>query len=368
MRLYKMELYKICHKKLFIMGIVFTVITVISAFTMQLVDEEATVDGVTYRGLNAVRMNRQITEEFKGAVTDEKVERIIEKYGLPSKVEMGYGHFMDANFLNEFVLNYLSNGYINREDAYKMADSVYHVYHIKGTGLGRVMEITGKDVILEYYRGWSCFMEILPTGMIVGSILILISLSPVFAGEGQSRTLHLLFTAKEGKTKDVYAKIAAFLTVAAAVWAGIIALNLILCGITYGLDGLNCYNGMVLSYLLPWDERMIPMSSYVMTAIIFSLLGMLSLGAITAYISACGQSTFHALSGAATSWVAPIGVMMFTNGFNGIGKIFYVSPMFMVIHFIVEDIYKVRYIIMAASIAITVFCIVRAYKKYNRQY
>lgn len=365
MRLYKMELYKICHKKHFIMGMAFTVIIMISAFVRQLADEEATVDGITYRGLNAVRINRQITEEFKGAVTDEKVEKIIEKYGFPRKVEVDYGHFMDANFLNEFVLNYLSNGYINWWDDYKTADAVYH---IKDTDLGKVMEITGKDVIFEYYRGWSCFMEILPTGMIVGSILILISLSPVFAGEGQSRMLYLLFTAKEGKTKDVYAKIAAFLTVAAAVWAGIIVLDLALCGIIYGLDGLNCYSGMVLSYLFPRDERMIPMNSYVMTAIILSLLGMLSLGAITAYISSCGQSTFHAFSGAATSWVAPIGVMMFTNGFNGIGKIFYVSPMYMVIHFIVEDVYKVRCVIMAASIAITVFCIVCAYKKYNRQY
>ena len=46
MRLYKMELYKICHKKFFVIGSVCVIAIMLIAFMIQLMDEEATIDGV----------------------------------------------------------------------------------------------------------------------------------------------------------------------------------------------------------------------------------------------------------------------------------------------------------------------------------
>ena len=73
MRLYKMELYKLCHKKSFLAGLLFVLLLGLFFFLQDLQGEYCVVNGVEYTGLEAVRMNRRITEEFEGVLTDEKV-------------------------------------------------------------------------------------------------------------------------------------------------------------------------------------------------------------------------------------------------------------------------------------------------------
>lgn len=121
MKLYRMELYKLCFRKFFIVLSAVIAGIVILMFGIQVMDEEATVDGITYTGYEAVQVNRRITEEFKGVLTDEKIQQIVEKYGFPQKVEEGWGYFRDANFLNEFVMNYQTDAYIYDWNDYRSA-------------------------------------------------------------------------------------------------------------------------------------------------------------------------------------------------------------------------------------------------------
>lgn len=324
MKLYKMELYKICCRKIFIWGIVCVLGVFFLAFWIQVADERATVDGVTYTGYRAVQVNKEITEEFKGVLTDEKVEQIIEKYDFPSKVEPGWGYFRDANFLNQFVL--------------------------------------------EYYHGWKAFLEVLAYGMIAGSVLLLFSLSSVFANESQTKVLPLLFTSKKGKEKDIFAKIAAAFTVAIAVWSGIVLLDLLLCGIVFGLDGLHCYNGMVTGYLFSaWQNAMIPMDCYIIMVFLCSFIGMFSLCAITICISALNRNSFHAVIAAAVCWGLPVLLCMFVGGFYGAAKILTAAPVFMVIYRIIEDIYNYWGITIGIAAIVSVFCIIVSYRKYYGQ-
>ena len=72
--------------------------------------------------------------------------------------------------MNDFVYTYFSNGYINNENDYRVATEVYPIID---TDIGRVMEYTGKEVILEYYHGWKTFLEVLSYGMVTGSIFFL---------------------------------------------------------------------------------------------------------------------------------------------------------------------------------------------------
>ena len=72
--------------------------------------EIATVDGKFYSGYEAVQVNRKITEEFEGELTDKKVNQIVEKYGLPSKLEENMPGWRDGNYLNDFVVRYFTNG------------------------------------------------------------------------------------------------------------------------------------------------------------------------------------------------------------------------------------------------------------------
>ncbi|MCM1086760.1 MAG: hypothetical protein NC419_01300 [Muribaculaceae bacterium] len=364
MRLYKMELYKLCHRKVFIIGAVCILGILLSAFWIHVMDEESTVDGTRRQGLPAVRMNREITEEYKGALTDEKAEQIIARYGFPDKREEGWNYFRNANFLNQFVMDYLSDGYMYSYDDYRVGS---RVYSIADTGLGAVQEYTGKEIILEYYRGWSVFLDIFTLGMILSEILLLFTISAVFADEGQKKMLPLLFTAKEGKKKDTIAKIGAAFTVAAGVWACVFILTLFLCGTVYGFDGLNCYNGMAVSYLMPMPDRIIPMYVYVMMVLVLSLFGILSLCAATLCLSAYCKGSFHAVTAAAVCWGAPFLLMLFTNGFNGIFKVLSAAPIFMVLYEIVDKIYDVWLMPIGISVAVIAGCICKGYGRYERQ-
>ena len=88
MRLYKMELFKLFQNKIFKIGMLATTGLLFLYFWFAEVGGEiSTVDGKFYSGYEAVQMNRKIMEEFEGDLTDEKVNQIIEKYGLPAKLE-----------------------------------------------------------------------------------------------------------------------------------------------------------------------------------------------------------------------------------------------------------------------------------------
>lgn len=352
-RLYKMELYKLCYRKIFVMGAILVIGILLAVFCAHVAAEEASVDGIRYTGYKAAQMNRRITEEFRGVLTDEKVEKIVEKY------------YRDTNFLNQFVMNYLSYG--NMQSWIGDYGVAENVYPIADSDLGAVKEITGQEIILEYYQGLSVFLDIMPVGMILGSIWVLFSISVIFANEGQTNMLQLIFTTKEGREKEVYAKIAAAMTVAVSIWAVIFFLDLLLCGIVYGLDGLDCYNGMVLSYLFPFPERMIPMSSYIMEVIMLSFFGIVSLCAITICVSADIRNNLHALSVAAICYVVPFVAAMLTNGFDGAAKILCIAPLFMVIHYTIKYIYNIWVLILVISVLISIVCTIRAYRKYSRQ-
>ena len=361
MELYRMELYKLCFRKFFIVLSVVIAGILILTFGIQVMDEEATVDGITYTGYEAVQVNRRITEEFKGVLTDEKIQQIVEKYGLPQKVEEGWGYFRDANFLNEFVMNYQTDAYIYDWNDYRAASVVYRMVE---TDLGKVMELTGEEIVLEYYKGWRVLFTILQFGMILGSILVILTISPLFANESQINMLPLLFTTKEGLERDITVKIQAAFTVSFGIWHGIFLLDLLLCGIVYGFDGLACYYGMALGYLLPWPERMIPLSNYMMMVVLLCFLGVLSLCAITMCISSHCKTTFHAVSATAICWGAPILIQLF-SGFSGIGKLLTAAPVFMVISEAFDDCYD--FWLMPAGIAVLVmlFCVCRVRWRYR---
>lgn len=364
MALYKMEIYKICHRKIFVVFSVCVIAILLFAFGMQVLDEEATIDGVRYIGYRAVQVNRQITEEFKGVLTDEKVEQIAEKYGFPHKVESGWNHFRDANFLTQFVLDCnLSDGYMISENDYRVGEKTCP---IADSALGEVIELSGKEILLEYCNGWKAFLEVLAIGMVMGSILVLLSLSIIFANERQTKMLPLIFTTVEGRKKDIHVKVAAAFTITTVIWTVIFLLDLLLCGIVYGFDGLNCYNGM-LDGLLPWPERMIPMSYYILMVVVLNLFGFIFLCAITICISARCKSSFHAVAVAAACFVGPVLVAMFTDGFVGIGKILAAAPVFMVIYSVVDKIYDIWLMPIGVAVVVSVICVLTAYRKYNGQ-
>ena len=89
MQLYKMELYKIFHRKIFWIGILAILgLMFVYFWFAEVGDERCVIDGRSYSGYEAVQMNKKITEEYVGTVTDEKINQIVDKYGLPSELNL----------------------------------------------------------------------------------------------------------------------------------------------------------------------------------------------------------------------------------------------------------------------------------------
>lgn len=147
-------------------------------------------------------MNKKITKEFEGELTDEKVHQIVEKYGLPAKLEENMPGWRDGNFLNDFVTRYFTNG------AWENDIVPTERYMLAETELGENCEKLGIAPYLTYTTGWKIFVEMLQFGLILGSILVICSVSTIFAEESQTKMLPLIFSTEEGRRKDVMAKIA----------------------------------------------------------------------------------------------------------------------------------------------------------------
>lgn len=377
MRLYKMELYKLCHRKLFIIGAICVIGILMLFFCIKVSDEGAYVDGITYRGYQAVQVNRQITEEFKGVLTDEKVERIIEKYGFPQVIAEYYG-FSDANFLNDFVMKYISDGYFYGWDDYKIASCVYP---IEDTELGEVKRITGKEIILEYNNGWFTFLDVLQIGLMLGSILVLFSVSISFSGECQSGMLQLLFTTREGRKKDIYIKIAAAFTVTGIIWAVVVILDLLLCGAVFGFDGLDCFVGatkIMLLWVRPGSPSMISVGHFTVISLLRGFVGMMLLCAVVLYISSCVRSSFYAIAVSSVFYAAPflitaLAVSIGTGSFfmrallSIIRILQYMSPLYMIMPSSVIDVYRIWQALCGIAAMTCVPCIIAAFRRYRRR-
>lgn len=321
-RLYRMELFKLCCRKFFLLSMAAGLaLLLLYFFFVNLGDERSTVNGKVYTGYEAVQTDRRITEEFAGVLTDEKAERIIEKYGFPSVVEENYGGFRDENYLNGFVTEYLGNGYMRDWNDYKISTKLRPVAESEP---GQAAALTDGNIVLGYAKGWTVFLDMFQMAMIFASILVLTGISPVFAQERQIRTADLLFTARNGKETDTRAKIAASFTLAAFIYAVFAAAAFVPVKFAYGFAAL------------------------------------LVLCAAAFCISAHSESSFHAFAVAGAVWMAPLLVRIM---FGGAGYFLMMgTPLFLVMTGVVQELFPAPAIPLAVAAGTLVFCTGNALK------
>lgn len=319
-----MELYKICSKKLFLFSASSALVILLLYMNIFVINADSTIDGVRYTGYQAVRMDRRITAEFEGVLTDQKVEQIVEKYGFPYGVSENYNRFLHKNYLNDFVMNAFSDGYFHTTEDYRVGTCTYPIAE---TELGKAGIATKRPLVLEYSYGWQVFVNVLQVGCVLGMVLILLGISPVFSEESALNTQQILFATKEGRAKDIGAKIAAGMTIVFAVYALIIVLDFAFVWAVFGLNGLDCFYAQVieeLTQIRAWNnyhysstDRMGTVISYL---VVSEFLGITGTGALTLYFSAHCKSPFQSVMAAAISITAPLFLMLLgrTGNFNNI--------------------------------------------------
>lgn len=367
MRLYRMELYKLLSRKIFVIGAVCTVLFTVFGFWLSNVDmETAAVDGERYAGYEAVQINRQITEAYKGMLTDEKVTEIVERYGLPSEVVYDLPGWRDGNYLNAFVTDYLSDGYLRDWSNYRAPTQVYP---IADTALGELQRVTGRKISLAYTRGWKALLDTLQMSMVLASILVIVTVSTLFAQEAQTGMLPLLFTAQDGKEKDARAKITAAFTLTVLVYCGTALLCLAMSFFVYGLDGGDWALGMVYLGEASAGNRVscMPAASFAGSMLGADFAAMLLLCAVTLCASAHSRSNFGAVTTAAVLWGMPLFARMLFGGFG-----FFLAscmPVFLIMTGTVCDAYSFGWetAMVYPVVVLTVICVMEGWQAYRRQ-
>ena len=369
MQLYKMELYKIFHRKIFWIGILAILgLMFVYFWFAEVGDERCVIDGRSHSGYEAVQMNKKITEEYAGTVTDEKINQIVDKYGLPSELNESMPGWKDGNYLNDFVTRFFTNG--SWENGVKPTVR----YRLKVTDLWKAYKEYNENIdsksekndkkqmkteilsmwkfkpTLEYTTGWKVFGELLQFGLILGSIMIICVISGIFAEESQTKMLPLIFTTVEGKRKDTSAKVLASFTITVLLYAGITGSAWGLCKIVYDLKGGYNLTGVVISGSMWKTVDKVPFFSYLSVLLIFGTLAFLSLNAITLCISAYQDSMFGAVVVTAICWAIPLLVRIFFGGFVWI--LVDSMPMFLIMQVNLNDIYSIWYVVAVIAVGV----------------
>ena len=369
MQLYKMELYKIFHRKIFWIGILAILgLMFVYFWFAEVGDERCVIDGRSYSGYEAVQMNKKITEEYAGTVTDEKINQIVDKYGLPSELNENMPGWKDGNYLNDFVTRFFTNGSwengVKPTERYRLKDTdLWKAYKEYNENIDSKSEKNDKKQMkteilsmwkfkptLEYTTGWKVFGELLQFGLILGSIMIICVISGIFAEESQTKMLPLIFTTVEGKRKDTSAKVLASFTITVLLYAGITGSAWGLCKIVYDLKGGYNLTGVVISGSMWKTVDKVPFFSYLSVLLILGTLAFLSLNAITLCISAYQDSMFGAVVATAICWAIPLLVRIF---FGGLVWILVDSmPMFLIMQVNLNDIYSIWHVIAVIAVGV----------------
>lgn len=369
MQLYKMELYKIFHRKIFWIGILAILgLMFVYFWFAEVGDERCVIDGRSHSGYEAVQMNKKITEEYAGTVTDEKINQIVDKYGLPSELNESMPGWKDGNYLNDFVTRFFTNGSwengVKPTVRYRLKDTdLWKAYKEYNENIDSKSEKNDKKQMkteilsmwkfkptLEYTTGWKVFGELLQFGLILGSIMIICVISGIFAEESQTKMLPLIFTTVEGKRKDTSAKVLASFTITVLLYAGITGSAWGLCKIVYDLKGGYNLTGVVISGSMWKTVDKVPFFSYLSVLLIFGMLAFLSLNAITLCISAYQDSMFGAVVATAICWAIPLLVRIFFGGFVWI--LVDSMPMFLIMQVNLNDIYSIWYVVAVIAVGV----------------
>ena len=369
MQLYKMELYKIFHRKIFWIGILAILgLMFVYFWFAEVGDERCVIDGRSHSGYEAVQMNKKITEEYAGTVTDEKINQIVDKYGLPSELNESMPGWKDGNYLNDFVTRFFTNGSwengVKPTERYRLKDTdLWKAYKEYNENIDSKSEKNDKKQMkteilsmwkfkptLEYTTGWKVFGELLQFGLILGSIMIICVISGIFAEESQTKMLPLIFTTVEGKRKDTSAKVLASFTITVLLYAGITGSAWGLCKIVYDLKGGYNLTGVVISGSMWKTVDKVPFFSYLSVLLILGMLAFLSLNAITLCISAYQDSMFGAVVVTAICWAIPLLVRIFFGGFVWI--LVDSMPMFLIMQVNLNDIYSIWYVVAVMAVGV----------------
>lgn len=247
--LISLEFYKIVHKKSFYIGLallfcycaavyVSRVDPLGSRYSMQ------SQDGSAVNGREAADLERELTQQYRGDLTDDAVWRMYcDLMKDQNAGQEGSGQEL-SQIYSQRVLEHFFLPYTERE---LVVDGERRTEIVGGSftkdQLVRIEELFPESVLpLEfgYSVPWSRMLQSLLAGMFALNLFMMIAVSPLFAEEHTQRMNALLFTSKCGRKKCFTAKVTAAFLVGLLLAFGLVLLHVLLTLALFGGEGLSC--------------------------------------------------------------------------------------------------------------------------------
>lgn len=254
--LYKLELEKLLRRLSALICLVFLLAYGIVTYDewvdpfgkeLYLMDE----DGTIRHGRDAIRLEREWMEPYRGVLTDAHVEEISQiSYRhagqqvtyLQQMIESGTQlNEIDMPYAERVMIHFFLTEEVSRREYTENGRTVeYSISTLRDTPL-QIGEIFPDGVLplrLEYSPPWSGMMDSMIVLMFLSNLAVLLVISPVFSEEHTRQMNALLFTSKLGKRKCFRAKAAAAYSIGIFLVLTIILLQVLVTFLFFGGDGL----------------------------------------------------------------------------------------------------------------------------------
>lgn len=296
MKLYFMEMRKICEKKILWVGLGAMFLFFFFQFWVTNIGDYRIYDnGNVYTGIDAIKRDQEIAREYEGALTFERAEQIIDRYGFSYFNDMDYE---TGNFCSRFITHMTTHLMQNGEKP------VEFVKNKDGGYMGE--EWMDGSLNFGYTQGW----ENLTEGMILYvtgvCLLLIIAVSPVFCEEYMLGTADIAYTTKHGRGKDIWMKIAAALGVSILLYTVVVGGMYLAYFCLYGRDGLSA-SAARLFYSITADRNKTVLSFFA-EYFITGLMGVLLNTCMTLFISSLCRQNFFSVILSVICYLAPVGV------------------------------------------------------------
>lgn len=245
--LISLELHKLIHKKsfyiclLFALGYcIFVYISKVDPFGRQL--HIVAEDGTIQNGRSAISLEKEMTDQYKGVLTDETVRKMYyELLERETAVQTDFGQSASSSyqerFLKQFFLPYDSIEIYVDGEMQSMEAQFDEEQLIK---IGDRFSEAAMPLIFGYSAPWSGMLQSMIMSMFVLNLLVIVAISPIFSEEHTFKMNALLFTARYGRGKCCIAKITAAYLTGLVLSLFVILMHVLVTLLFFGGEGLKC--------------------------------------------------------------------------------------------------------------------------------
>ena len=247
-------------------------------------------DGVSEegRGLEAVKIEKEISSKYEGLLTDKKVQQIINDFpvrNFPEGLDAKYAY---SNSIQSAVYS----NFVDKDGNYNRKT---------------VKEIYGSNRIkIGYINGWNYTVRGMIQVFFALMIVIMLVISPVFSGDYGSMS-SIVMSSRYGKSKNASARIIAAFAISFALAFIAAVFNIAAALVIYGTDGLDC---SVLFAPVDFEGGLVPHNITCLQMILYQLVMMLAGTAaavgITVAASAVLKNQISALAGSLFVFMLPM--------------------------------------------------------------